>query len=481
MFATVLLLLFIAAGSAFVSFFVLRARTEAALARERAQLAEVRAEARTTDHLMTQRVRATEQETRQKALDELMRDLRFEQCQYSGESDAVGGDSEIMLPIKRVFFRNLCLFSWVDHDAVAADHETHRFGSMIRYQPASGVPAIVPREAEEPAVSQYIERTATASASRVLFAGAVEESHIDFDKEGSQMFRLKPLSERTSANASFEDKRVIPDPIESPIPEPNGIESNSNVSQTVVSAAEELYYKSTFKLTTTAGEANNSSTETYKEGIQMYTQTPARPLEDQRLTRQLTSTLTSWNAKEAAQEAIPAALASVDEIYHKSNFKPTTTTAEWHILKVADMLNSDHLRGLSAAAKHSALLMALEAAGVSVEDVLQDAVQRQRVLNEYEQAQQARLQQLEAIKLRESERLTAEMETIRSQYEARIAEVVNGLEQERDSVREWQANKEIEQRRIAEAASCVSYASNENNVKYLVEKNANAQRMRETA
>jgi uncharacterized Fe-S cluster-containing MiaB family protein len=125
--------------------------------------------------------------------------------------------------------------------------------------------------------------------------------------------------------------------------------------------------------------------------------------------------------------------------------------------------------------------MALEAAGVSVEDVLQDAVQRQRVLNEYEQAQQARLQQLEAIKLRESERLTAEMETIRSQYEARIAEVVNGLEQERDSVREWQANKEVEQRRIAEAASCVSYASNENNVKYLVEKNANAQRMRETA
>ena len=480
MFASLLLLLFIAAGSAFVSFFVLRAKTEAALARERAQLAEVRAEARTTDHLLTQRVRATEHETRQKALDELMGDLRFEQYQYYGESDAVGGDSEIMLPIKRVFFRNLCLFSWVDHDALAADHETHRFGSMLRYQPAEGVPAIVTPEVEEPAVSQLIERTATASAPR-FFAGAVEESHIDFDKEGSQMFRLKPLPERTPAHASYEDTRVIPDPIESPFPDPDGTESNSNVSQTVVSAEEELYYKSTFKLTTTAGEANNSSTETYKEGIHMYTQTPARPMEDQRLTRQLTSTMTSWNAKETAQEAIPAALASVDEIYHKSNFKPTTTTAEWHILKVADMLNSDHLRGLSAAAKHSALLMALEAAGVSVEDVLQDAVQRQRVLNEYEQAQQARLQQLEAIKLRESERLTAEMETIRGQYEARIAEVVNGLEQERDSVREWQANKEVEQRRIAEAASCVSYASNENNVKYLVEKNANAQRMRETA
>jgi len=178
---------------------------------------------------------------------------------------------------------------------------------------------------------------------------------------------------------------------------------------------------------------------------------------------------------------MPAALASVDEIYHKSNFKPTTTTAEWHILKVADMLNSEHLRGLSAAAKHSALLMALEAAGVSVEDVLQDAVLRQRVLNEYEQAQQSRLQQLESVKLRESERLTAEMEAIRSQYEARIAVVVDGLERERGAVREWQANKEVEQRRIAEAAACISYASNENNVKYLVEKNGNGQRSRESA
>ena len=210
-------------------------------------------------------------------------------------------------------------------------------------------------------------------------------------------------------------------------------------------------------------------------------QNPSSPAEDQRMTRQLTSMANTWNAKEPAQESIPSALASVDEIYHKSNFKPTTTTAEWHILKVADMLNSEHLRGLSAAAKHSALLMALEAAGVSVEDVLQDAVLRQRVLNEYEQAQQARLQQMESLKLRESERLTAEMEAIRSQYEARIAVVVEGLEREREAVREWQANKEVEQRRIAEAAASVSYASNENNVKYLVEKNGSSQRMRESA
>ena len=54
------------------------------------------------------------------------------------------------------------------------------------------------------------------------------------------------------------------------------------------------------------------------------------------------------------------------------------------------MLSSEHLRGLSSASKHSALLMALEAAGIAVKDILQDAVQRQRLLNDYEESQQRR-------------------------------------------------------------------------------------------
>ncbi len=53
--------------------------------------------------------------------------------------------------------------------------------------------------------------------------------------------------------------------------------------------------------------------------------------------------------------------------------------------------------------KHSALMMALEAAGVAVEDMLQDAVQRQRVLNEYEELQRRHLEELEKTKLQEND------------------------------------------------------------------------------
>jgi hypothetical protein len=82
-----------------------------------------------------------------------------------------------------------------------------------------------------------------------------------------------------------------------------------------------------------------------------------------------------------------AVLSSFDEIYQRSALKAAPSTAAWDIFKVADMVNNGHLLGLSPAAKHSALMMALEAAGVAVEDMLHDAVQRQRVLNEYEDGQ----------------------------------------------------------------------------------------------
>jgi hypothetical protein len=178
-------------------------------------------------------------------------------------------------------------------------------------------------------------------------------------------------------------------------------------------------------------------------------------------------------------------LPSFDEIYRRSTFKTNNKMAEWHILKIADMLNSEHLRGLSPAAKHSALMMALEVGGVTVEDMLQDAVQRQRVLNEFEDTQLRRLQEIEGIKLRENERLTAEMEAQCVKYRTRIAAGVEEIERQHLVFREWQEHKEREQRRIADAASaCVSSepaVSSDVSVTRLLEKNASTARFRESA
>jgi len=176
-------------------------------------------------------------------------------------------------------------------------------------------------------------------------------------------------------------------------------------------------------------------------------------------------------------------LSSFEDIYRKSSFRASTSTAAWDILKVSEVINSQHLHGLSPAGKHSALMMALEAAGVAVEDMLQDAVQRQRVLNEYEDGQRRRLEEFEKTKLAANDRLSEEMEAICAQYRMRIGAGVQEIERERAAFREWQERKEREQRRISEAASgCVSgesAGSSDLSISRLLEKNS--ARLRELA
>lgn len=194
-------------------------------------------------------------------------------------------------------------------------------------------------------------------------------------------------------------------------------------------------------------------------------------------------TISDRERTEPVPRAVTTKLPSFDEIYIKSPCKASTITAQYTILKVADMVNSEDLHGLSPAARHSALMMALKAAGVAVEDMLQDAVQRQRVLNEAEEAQLRRLQEFESVKLRENERLTKEMDASCSQYRARIAAGVAEIEREREAFHDWQERKSREQRRIAEAAAaCVSddaESSSNSSVTHLLEKGTG--RLRESA
>jgi hypothetical protein len=205
-------------------------------------------------------------------------------------------------------------------------------------------------------------------------------------------------------------------------------------------------------------------------------------LEEQRVDPPAAVSAADANQRNRNDSSATAKLSSFEEIYQRSTFKPATSTAAWDILKVADMICSEHLHGLSPAAKHSALMMALEAAGVAVEDMLQDAVQRQRVLNEYEEMQRRRLEQFEKGRLQDNQRLADEMEGICAHYRMRIASTVQEIERERAAFREWQEHKEREQRRISEAASaCVPGESgaSDASISRLLERNSG--RLRELA
>jgi hypothetical protein len=104
-------------------------------------------------------------------------------------------------------------------------------------------------------------------------------------------------------------------------------------------------------------------------------------------------------------------------------------------------------------AKRCALLMALEAASAEIEDLLQDAVVRQRALNDYEERQEERLREFEARKSEDNQAIQEELDRITGQYMMRIQANVEQVVRQQDNVRNWQKRKQEECQRMAEAAA----------------------------
>ena len=164
---------------------------------------------------------------------------------------------------------------------------------------------------------------------------------------------------------------------------------------------------------------------------------------------------------------------SFEEVYVSAGIK--APGKNYTILKVAEMLNSKHLADMAPEAKRSSLMMALEAAGAEIGDLLQDAVARNRSLDEYEEKRQEHVKRFEAIKADENAKLHAELERLTAQYRSRIQANLDQVAQEQDNSRGWQKRKQMESQRITDAATfCVpqsnSPAGNANGLTAVLER-----------
>jgi hypothetical protein len=147
----------------------------------------------------------------------------------------------------------------------------------------------------------------------------------------------------------------------------------------------------------------------------------------------------------------PPKTAPFEQIYQAAGSR--LPQISYGILKVREMADSPHLAGMSPDAKRGALLMALDAAGAQTEDLLQDAVARQRVLTDYEEKQQERLCDFEAAKSEANRVIQGELDRLTSQYMARIQANLDDIAQQQDNVHAWQKRKHQECQRIADTAS----------------------------
>jgi hypothetical protein len=146
--------------------------------------------------------------------------------------------------------------------------------------------------------------------------------------------------------------------------------------------------------------------------------------------------------------------ATFEQIYESATVKPPRLA--WGILKVAAMMDSPHATNMSPQVKRSSVLMALEAVGVEVEHLLQDAVVRQRALEDYEQRQKSAVETLEAAKLKENRSIQAELDRLTAQYLSRIQANLDEVAAAKDRLYAWQKQREHESHRITEAAAlCV--------------------------
>jgi Asp-tRNA(Asn)/Glu-tRNA(Gln) amidotransferase A subunit family amidase len=163
-------------------------------------------------------------------------------------------------------------------------------------------------------------------------------------------------------------------------------------------------------------------------------------------------------AADAATPGPPLA-ASADLAVVYESAKIGAPAHGYTVLKVAEMLQSEHIRALPAEVRAKSVLVALDAAGVTVTEIVEDAVRRDRALDTYERVLQQHTDQLAAATAAENRKIEDEITARVAELRARIDANTRQLTAEQADLRAWRARKQQEEALIAEA---VGYFVSEN-------------------
>src|SRR5437016_8757060 len=111
----------VAGGSALLAFYIMQARLEVAVAKEREAVSEARIMLESQKKTMEETVKAVEESTRRKALDEFLADVRTEERHYLRENKMLFMNRKSLVLQERIFFRNIPLSNWVEHEMVVEE------------------------------------------------------------------------------------------------------------------------------------------------------------------------------------------------------------------------------------------------------------------------------------------------------------------------------------------------------------------------
>ncbi len=156
-------------------------------------------------------------------------------------------------------------------------------------------------------------------------------------------------------------------------------------------------------------------------------------------------------AAEPAFTGPVSAAAGFDEIYAAAEIKPPAHG--YTIGKISEMLQSERIRALPAEVKKNSILLALDAAGVKIEEVVEDAVKRDRALDGFERVQQKALDDLQASKERDNAQIQADLDRLAGEHKARIQANNDQVAKEKERFYAWRLQKQQEEQKISESVS----------------------------
>ena len=148
---------------------------------------------------------------------------------------------------------------------------------------------------------------------------------------------------------------------------------------------------------------------------------------------------------------------SFAEIYEAAEIHPPAHG--FTIDKVGDMLRSEHIRNLPREVKRSSVLVALEAVGAPIQDVIQDAMKRDRALDTFESVQEQAVNRLQAEKEQENQQIQAELDRVVAEHRAHMQANNDAVAKEKERFFAWRLKKQEEEQKIADS---VSYFVTEN-------------------
>jgi hypothetical protein len=142
-------------------------------------------------------------------------------------------------------------------------------------------------------------------------------------------------------------------------------------------------------------------------------------------------------------------LLPMEEVYRAAGV--VSPQKGYSVHKVVEMLHSEHIKGLSPELKRAAVLMALDAAGVSIEQIQTDAKSRQDALDNYEAEQNKQAEAEWSRRDEENAQIQSELERVKAQYLARINRNLEGVAREKAVFNEWTSTKKLESQSMLEA------------------------------